>query len=201
MLVLAPTEIKQKQLHLEASRLKSQDGWASSPSSSHPHTLRASLFPGTRVEVLGVPWRAKCLDFFIPRLWFHCDWFLCCCRDGRAHAWYTCIRWKGEMLFHETHTYSALYLFWESGKGVFAWIHLTKKNLSGRCFYILIIIMLFCIFHHISCHFLPPVLLVFLACPWLVAVTTCVSSLLPDSFHLCRITLHLVVSLLMLLCH
>lgn len=127
MLVLAPTEIKQKQLYLEASRWKSQDGWASSPSSSNPHTLWASLFPGTRVEVLGVPWRAKCLDFFHPLV------------VDSLHDIYTYIRWKVEMLFHETHTYSALQLFWESGKGSFCMD--TQKKLSGRCFYILINIL------------------------------------------------------------
>lgn len=75
MLVLAPAEIKQRQLHLEASRWKSQDGWASSPSSSYPRTLRASLFGGTHVEVLGVPWRATCLDFFHP-LVVHSLWLV-----------------------------------------------------------------------------------------------------------------------------
>lgn len=122
MLILAPTEIKQKQLHLEASRWKSQDGWVSSPSSSHPHTLQASFFPGTRVEVLGVPWCAKCLDFFHPPV-VDSLWLVIML----LHGWKsTCmiyiqyilyIRWKGEMLFHEAHTYSALYLVRELGKG------------------------------------------------------------------------------------
>lgn len=157
MLVLALTEIKQKQLHLEASRWKSQDGWASSPSSSHPHTLRASLFPGTRVEVLGDPWRTKCLDFFHPRV-VDSLWLVIMLLQGWKS---TCMIYihtsEREILFHEAHTYSVLYLFWESGKGVFAWME--QKKLSVRCFYIVIIIMLFCIFHLISCYFLPPLLL------------------------------------------
>lgn len=51
--------------------------------------------------------------------------------EEHMHDIYTYIRWKGEMLFHETHTYSALYLLWESGKGVFSWIHKTKKTCPG----------------------------------------------------------------------
>lgn len=49
--------------------------------------------------------------------------------EEHMHDIHTYIRWKREILFHKAHTYSVLYLFWESGKGVFAWME--QKNCPG----------------------------------------------------------------------
>ena len=71
------------------------EGEASSPSSSYLLTLRASLFPGNRVEVSGVPWCAKCFFLFLFLwLWIHCDWYSLVCSDGRKHGMTRCGAWS-----------------------------------------------------------------------------------------------------------
>lgn len=196
MLVLALTEIKQKQLHLEASCWKSQDGWASSPSSSHPHTLRASLFPGTRVEVLGDPWRTKCLDFFHPPV-VDSLWLVIMLLQGWKS---TCMIYKHtsggrERYFSTKHIPILCYTY--SGSQEKEFLHGWNKKIVRALF-------LYSDYNYVILYF-PSYFLSFspssssLAHPSL-AVATCVSSVLPDSFHLCGITIYLVVSLLMLLC-
>lgn len=93
-------------------------------------------------------------------------------RATRTH-----IRWKGGMFLRKAQ-YAGARPFSVTHK-VFAWIDTQKKLPSICCFCILIMVMLFCIFHCASCHF---VLLVF---PARTLTGDCHHSCLLASFLIC----------------